>query len=952
MEDNNEIKKEETAPAGTGETVSAAETVAVAEAGMSPIRIEDEMQTSYIDYSMSVIVGRALPDARDGLKPVHRRCLYTMSELNNTHTQPHKKSARVVGDVMGKYHPHGDASIYDTIVRLAQPFSMRYTLVDGHGNFGSIDGDGAAAMRYTEVRMERLAEAMLEDLDKETVDMGPNYDESLLQPLVLPSKIPNLLLNGSTGIAVGMATNMPSHNLNEICSAIIHMIDNPQCTIDDLMKFVKGPDFPTAGIICGTRPIESMYKTGRGAMRVRGRAEIVEHGNDTRILITELPYGVNKAAMIENMANLVKDKVIEGIRDIRDESKADIRVVIELKRDAMPQVILNLLYKHTQLQTTFGAIMLALDRGRPKVMNLKQLMRCFIDHRIEVITRRTKYDLRKAEERCHILEGFRIAIDNMDEIVRIIRSSADDVEARVKITAQFGLSDLQCTAILDMRLRQLTGLARDKVEAEYQAILVRIADFKDILANPRRVLDIIKADCAELMEKYGDKRRTEITYSEGEVDLEDVIPNEPCVVTLSNRGYIKRGALTDFEEQGRGGKGRKGAKLKDGDFVIKLFTPMTHDRLLFFTSHGRVFTEKAYNIPEAERTSFGRPLVNLLMLRPEITGAQADKINGQNGNGNGDGNGNGEEAGSVSSRPAERVLGIISIDDFDEDKYIFFATAKGNVKKTRLSEYRNVHKAGIIAIKIDEDDELVGAELVEDGDEVILVSAKGQTVRFKTSEARAMGRATRGVRGVRLAGVTAVTEEEPETNASENGEVVEADAEVPEKDELRALVKVDNEPSCRLLMLVENGYGTCSKFDNYPIHRRGGKGVKSIDTGDRNGKVVFAASVCRANLDAEGGESVLKGDSILVITELGQTIRTSVDSIRETRRVAKGVRVVNVAEGDNVVSATVIASKDEAAADLPDAEPPADTGPAEAEPAEVEPTGDTSASGAEASDAE
>lgn len=922
MEDNNEIKKEETAPASTVE-VAMQDSADKVEPGLSPIRIEDEMQTSYIDYSMSVIVGRALPDARDGLKPVHRRCLYTMSELNNTHSQPHKKSARVVGEVMGKYHPHGDASIYDTIVRLAQPFSMRYTLVDGHGNFGSIDGDGAAAMRYTEVRMERLAEAMLEDLEKETVDMGPNYDESLQQPLVLPSKIPNLLLNGSTGIAVGMATNMPSHNLNEICSAIIHMVDNPQCTIDELMKFVKGPDFPTAGIICGTRPIESMYKTGRGAMRVRGRAEIVEHGNDTRILITELPYGVNKAAMIENMANLVKDKVIEGIRDIRDESKADIRVVIELKRDAMPQVVLNLLYKHTQLQTTFGAIMLALDHGRPKVMNLKQLMRCFIDHRIEVITRRTKYDLRKAEERCHILEGFRIAIDNMDEIVRIIRSSADDVEARAKMTAQFGLSDLQCTAILDMRLRQLTGLARDKVEAEYQAILIRIADYKDILANPQRVLDIVKNDCAELSEKYGDKRRTEITFSEGEVDLEDIIPNEPCVVTLSNRGYIKRGALTDFEEQGRGGKGRKGAKLKDGDFVINLFTPMTHDRLLFFTSHGRIFTEKAYNIPEAERTSFGRPLVNLLMLRPEITDAQAEKINGQNGNGTGEGDG--EEVSGVSSRPAERVLGIISFDDFDENKYIFFATAKGVVKKTRLSEYRNVHKAGIIAIKIDDDDELVGAELVEDADEVILISANGQTVRFRTSDARAMGRTARGVRGIRLAGVTTVSEDESDSAPHQDGETVEVAADVSEKDELRALVKVDNSPSCRILMLVENGYGTCSKFDDYPVHRRGGKGVKSIDTGDRNGKVVFAASVCRADSSDEGDDPLVKGDSILVITELGQTIRTSVDSIRETRRVAKGVRVVNVAEGDKVVSATVIAAKDEAAVDLPEAEQSADT---------------------------
>jgi DNA gyrase subunit A len=895
------------------------------ERGVYPIRIEDEMQTSYIDYSMSVIVGRALPDARDGLKPVHRRCLYTMSELNNTYTQPHKKSARIVGDVMGKYHPHGDASIYDTIVRMAQPFSMRYTLVNGHGNFGSIDGDGAAAMRYTEVRMERLAEAMLEDLEKETVDMGPNYDESLVQPLVLPSKVPNLLLNGSTGIAVGMATNMPPHNLNEICEAIIHMVDNPMCTIDDLMQFIKGPDFPTAGIICGVRPIELMYKTGRGAMQVRGCAEVVEEGNNSRIIITELPYGVNKASMIERIANLVKEKIIDGIRDIRDESKEDIRVVIELKRDAMPQVVLNQLYKHTQLQTTFGAIMLALDRGRPKVMNLKQLMRCFIDHRIDVITRRTKFELRKAEERCHILEGFRIAIDNMDEIVRIIRSSADDAEARSRMMEKFGLSELQCTAILDMRLRQLTGLARDRVEAEYQAILLRIADYKDILANPQRILDIIKTDCTELMQRYGDERRTQITYAEGDVNIEDIIPNEPCIVTLSNRGYIKRVSLTEFEEQRRGGKGKRGARLKDGDFVMNLFTPMTHDRLLFFTSHGRVFTEKAYSIPEAERTSFGRPLVNLLMLRPEITQERAAEINEQSGLGKFPENGS-AGAGLVEARSVERVLGIISIKDFDEDKCIFFATSKGYVKRTHLNDYRNVNKSGIRAIRIDDDDELVGVELMEDGDEMILVSASGQTVRFKAGDVRVMGRTARGVRGIRLAGVTmsaGADRDDEGTDADESDSSASTSTDLSEsRDELRALVKVSDDPNSRLLMLVENGFGTCSRFSDYPVHRRGGKGVKSISTGDRNGKLVFAAPVLRASADNE--DSIEKGDSLLVITELGQMIRIGVDSIRETRRVAKGVKVVNVAEGDKVVSATVITEDDDEDEEV--AEGPADPG--------------------------
>ena len=872
---------------------------AMPEPGITPINVEDEMQNSYIDYSMSVIVGRALPDVRDGLKPVHRRCLFTMSELGNTHDKPHKKSARVVGDVMGKYHPHGDSSIYDTIVRMAQPFSMRYLLVDGHGNFGSIDGDGAAAMRYTEVRMQRLAEDMLEDLEKDTVDMGPNYDETLEQPLVLPSKLPNLLLNGSSGIAVGMATNIPPHNLNELCDAIMHLVDNPQCTIDDLMVYVKGPDFPTAGIICGRNAIASMYKTGRGAMRVRGRAEIIEHGNDSRIIVTELPYVVNKAAMIENMANLVKDKVIEGIRDIRDESKADIRIVIELKRDAMPQVILNLLYKHTQLQTTFGATMLALDHDRPKVMNLKQLLRCFVDHRVEVIVRRTKFDLRKAQERCHILEGFRIAIDNMDDIVHIIRNSKDDAEARARMNERFGLSDVQCNAILDMKLRQITGLARDKVETEYNAILLRIADYQDILANPQRVLDIIKADCAMLKEKYGDERRTEITYADGEVNMEDIIANEPCVVTLSNRGYIKRVSLSEFEEQGRGGKGKKGAKLKDGDFVFKVFNPMTHDRLLFFTSHGRLFTEKAYNIPEAERTSFGKPLVNMLLLRSEIGEGKMDN-----------------EGTALVPRPSEKVLDILSIDDFRDDQYVFFATAKGVVKKTRLSEFSNVHKAGIIAIRIDDDDELIGVTLVQDGDSMILVTANGQSMRFKTADVRAMGRAARGVRGIRLAGVKVVTEEADEADVQE--------AEVPEtgpSDSLRALVKVGNDPGSRILVIVENGYGKCTEFEAYPSHRRGGKGVKSIDTGERNGKVVFAAAVHRA-LAATEETLAVRGDSIMVITEKGLTIRTSVDTIRETGRVAKGVKVVDVAEDDRVVSATVITqdSVSEVAGETPAAE--------------------------------
>ena len=858
------------------------------EPGVNPINVEEEMRNSYIDYSMSVIVGRALPDARDGLKPVHRRCLFAMSEAGNTHTKPRKKSAAIVGDVMGKYHPHGDSAIYETIVRMAQPFSMRYMLVDGHGNFGSVDGDEAAAMRYTEIRMQQMAEDMLEDLEKDTVQMVLNYDEKLLQPLVLPSKLPNLLLNGSTGIAVGMATNIPPHNLGEICDAVIHLVDNPSCTIDDLRVFVKGPDFPTGGIICGVNPIDSMYKIGRGAMTVRGRAHIEENGADSRIIITELPYIVNKAAMIEHIADLVKDKIIEGIRDIRDESKADVRVVVELKRDAMAQVVLNQLYKNSQLQTTFGAIMLALDRGRPKVMNLKQLLRCFVDHRTEVITRRTNFELRKAKERCHILEGFRVATDNMDEIVRIIRSSRDDAEARSRMFERFGLDDPQSNAILEMRLRQLTGLAREKVEEEYNAILLRIDDLEDLLAKPERILAIIKDDCAELKTKYGDVRRTEIQPLETEVNMEDLIANEPCVVTLSKRGYIKRSPLSVINEQGRGGKGRRGAKLKDEDFVIKLFTPMTHDKLIFVTSHGRIFAEKAWQIPEGDLASLGRPLVNLLQLRAEITAGKVD-----------------DDGKPLTPRAAERVVDINPIEEFSDDKFLFFATRKGVVKRTRLSEFRNVRKTGINAIAIDDDDEIIDAIIVDADDEVILVTANGRSARFKVSQVRPMGRGARGVRGIKLRGPLAggQVDEEFENNIeeSDSNESMEDVNEVDDTedveianptDSLRALVKVDSAPDAKILVITERGYGKLTAFNAYPTKSRHTGGVKSIDTGERNGAVVFAAEVA-------------KTDSLVVITVGGITLRTAVAEIRETGRIAKGVRIVRVEDDDKVASAAI-----------------------------------------------
>ena len=924
------------------------------EPGIAPIKVEDEMNQSFLDYSMSVIVGRALPDARDGMKPVHRRCVFTMGEMGNTHSAAYKKSARVVGEVMGKYHPHGDASIYDTIVRLAQPFSMRYRLVEGNGNFGSMDGDKAAAMRYTEVRMQRFAEDMLEDLDKETVDMVPNYDGTLEEPTVLPSKLPNLLLNGSMGIAVGMATNIPTHNLNELLDAIVAMVDNPAITIDELMGYVKGPDFPTGGIICGTKPIRDMYVTGRGTLCVRGRAEIEEDGNHPRIIVTEIPYGVNKAEMLSHIGELIEDKTIQGIADIRDVSKDDVRIEIDLKPDAVPQVVLNLLYKNSQLQTNFGANMLALDHGRPKVMNLKQFLRCFIDHRVEVITRRTKYLLRKAKERAHLLEGFRIAIDNIDEIVHIIRSSKDDDEAKARMLERFGLDDVQSSAILEMRLRQLTGLQRDRIEEEYRQKIQEIERYNFILGHPQEVLNMIKADCDEMKQKYGDERRTTIEAADGEIDLSKIIANEKCVVTLSARGYIKRSSLDNFNEQKRAGKGRKGAKLKDSDFVERVYNVMTHDSLLFFTSHGRVLSiERAWSIPDAEPNSFGRPVINFLQLRPAIQEGQKDA----------DGN-------LLAPRDAEKVLEIVSIGNhneavlseealaeegrfavnarrplFDNTRAVLFATRKGIVKKTVLSEFKNITRNGIKAINIDDDDELVGVTLVERGDEVILVSADGQAVHFNEKELRPMGRDARGVRGIRLAGVTfgaSVDDSSDESTDDSDREDAVSDIAPENADAVCAVVKVEKDPEARILLVVENGYGTLNTFDSYPMHKRGGKGVKSIQTDNRQGqtKVVFAAAVHLGNesevSEATEQEAIRYADSILVVTAKGQIIRTRVNSIRETGRNSKGVKVVTLDAGDSVVSATVVTNDapaeeqdDSAAKPEGEAETPADPPTAE-----------------------
>ena len=855
-----------------------------ADQGLHNINIEDEMSSSYIDYSMSVIIGRALPDARDGLKPVHRRVLFAMNELSNTWNKPYKKAARVVGDVIGKYHPHGDQAVYDTIVRMAQDFSMRYPLVDGQGNFGSIDGDPPAAMRYTEVRMDRLAEEILDDLEKDTVDFKPNYNEEFLEPTVLPARLPNLLLNGSTGIAVGMATNIPPHNLGELVDGITHYVENPDCSIDDLMRFVKGPDFPTGATICGTRGIEAMYKLGRGSIMIRGKAEIVEYKNKEAIIITEIPFTVNKASMIEKMADLVNEKVIEGISDIRDESSSDgIRVVIELKRGALGQVVLNNLYKHTQLQTTFGANMLAIDQGRPKVMTLKELFRCYVDHRFEVITRRTRFELAKAEARKHILDGLLIALDHLDDVVAIIRSSKNRDEAKIRLIERFAFSDKQVDAILEMRLYQLTGLEREKVESEYKELCARITYLQGLLEDPVKIYGLIKQDLADIKAKYvtsskrGDVRRSEIVPLEGEVNIKDLIADEPCIITLSQRGYVKRVPLTTYREQRRGGKGITGAAIKDEDFIDTVFVADTHDTLLLFTSQGRVFKKEAYEIPEAPRTSFGKPIVNLLELRE-----------------------------------GEAVVALLPIRSFETGEDVFFATENGVIKRTALAEFRNVNRKGIIAIKFkdvqsDDDDadapektddgeqddvteqpsndRLIQVRLVRETDHILLVTANGKAIRFPVSlkktdadgkeretSVRCMGRASAGVRGIRLAA----------------GDVV------------RSFDIVNDDET--LLIATENGYGKRTEFKDFTLHHRGGGGMIAIKDDDgRNGPVVAA-------------HAVREDQSMISITSNGMMVRSPANQIRVIGRAAKGVRLVNLSEGATLVSVSIAdPDEDEAA---------------------------------------
>jgi DNA gyrase subunit A len=882
------------APEGGDEGAPAQE-----EKGITRIAVQDEMRTSYIDYSMSVIVARAIPDARDGMKPVHRRCVFSMGETGNTHDKPYKKAGRVVGDVMGKYHPHGDSSIYETIVRMAQDFSLRYLMVDGHGNFGSIDGDGAAAMRYTEVRMQRYAEDMLVDLDKDTVDMVSNYDETLEEPTVLPCKVPNLLLNGAMGIAVGMSTNIPSHNMNELCDAIVAMIDDPAITVEGLMQYVKGPDFPTGGIVCGLKPIERMYREGRASLVVRGRTHIEREDTDRPVIvIDEIPYGVNKAEMLQRIKDLGEADVIKGIDSIRDLSKEDIRAEIELKRGYRPAMVLAQIFKYTPLQSTFAANMLALDHGRPMVMDLKKLLKCFIDHREQVIARRTKFLLRKAKERKHLLEGFRIAVDNIDEIVRIIRGSRDDAEAKAKMLERFGLDDLQSSAILEMRLRQLTGLQREKIEEEYREVLASIEKYEFILATPGEIQKIIKADCKELKEKYGDARRTDIIPDDGEIDIRKVIPNTPCVVTLTRSGYIKRSLLKDFQSQHRGGKGRKGAHVKAEDEIISVLSAKTHDQLFFFTNLGRVFTGHAWDIPEAAKiAAAGSYLNNFLALRPAVPAGTVDPKTGK----------------ELPETPAERVVAVLPFMGFDvaeetganEKAGILFATRNGVIKKSLFSEFRNVNKAGIWAINLRDGDELVGVAIVEPGDEAMLVSAKGQALKFPCDKVRAMGRQATGVRGLKLRGVTVAAEAEeegdPEAAGDEGESAEEAVPATGGKDELRALVKVDKAENARLLLLSENGYGSLTRFADYPLKNRGGMGVKAMKTEGRNGEVVFAGAAHVATADTPA-------ETVLVMTAQGQSVRTDIGTIRETGRNAMGVKVVELKDAKGKKEPDVVAT--------------------------------------------
>lgn len=746
-----------------------------------PIEIAEEMKNSYIDYAMSVIAGRALPDVRDGLKPVHRRILYSMNELNLMPDKPYRKSARIVGDVLGKYHPHGDSAVYLAMVRMAQDFSTRGLLVDGHGNFGSVDGDSPAAMRYTEARMSKLALELLRDIDKETVDFVPNFDESLKEPAVLPSRYPNLLVNGSNGIAVGMATSIPPHNLGEVIDATVHLIDNPECMIEDLIQFIKGPDFPTAAIIMGKENITQAYQTGRGKVKVRARAYIEELAKGKQqIVVTEIPYQVNKAKLVEKIAELVKEKKIEGISDLRDESNRNgMRIVIELKRDANANIVLNNLYKHSQMEDTISIIMLALVNGQPKILNLKQVLYHYVEHQKDVITRRTKFELNKAEARAHILEGLRIALDNIDAVISLIRASKTTQEAKDGLITRFNLTEIQAQAILDMRLQRLTGLERDKIEAEYEELMKKINRLREILANEKLLLNVIKDEMLAIKANYADERRTEITHAEGEIDMRDLITDEEIAITLTHFGYIKRLPSDTYKSQRRGGRGISALTTREEDFVKQLVTTTTHSKLLFFTNKGRVFRLNAYDIPEGKRQSRGTAIVNLLQLAP-----------------------------------GEKIATLISIDVKDDNKFLLLATKKGIVKKTSREEFKNINKSGLIAIGLREDDELIGVKLTNGTKEVLLVTQEGMSIRFDENDIRPMGRTAMGVKGITLS---------------------------KEDDKVVSMSLCDE--GTELLVVSENGFGKRTSIEEYRSQIRAGKGIKTYNIAEKTGTIVGAEMV-------------------------------------------------------------------------------------------------------------
>ncbi len=799
------------------------------------VSIENEMKRSYLDYAMSVIIGRALPDVRDGLKPVHRRVLYAMYELKNDWNKPYKKSARIVGDVIGKYHPHGDTAVYDTIVRMAQDFSLRYPLIDGQGNFGSVDGDPPAAMRYTEIRMSRLAHQMLEDIDKETVDFTPNYDESMVEPALLPAKFPSLLVNGSSGIAVGMATNIPPHNLFETAEALKALIDNPAISIEELMEIMPGPDFPTAGIIYGNKGIVDAYKTGRGIMRIRARV-LVEKDRRTgaeTIVITELPYQVNKAKLIEKIAGLVRAKTIEGVRYVRDESDREgLRVAIGVKKDQMAGVIINQLYKHTQMETSFGVIFLAVVNNRPELLTLKQILEHFVLHRREIIVRRTRFELRKAEARAHILEGLKTALDHLDEVVSLIRKAASPAEAKDQLMVRFDLTAIQAQAILDMRLQRLTGLERDKIMEEYRNILKDIARYREILSNPRLVLQLIKDELTWIQEEFGDDRRTEIVTETREITIEDMIVEEDMVVTISKSGYIKRTPITIYNSQRRGGKGKTGMRPKEDDFVEHLFVASTHHTFLFFTNRGKAYWCKVYQIPQAGRMSRGKAIVNLLNLEKD-----------------------------------EKMTAVLAVPEFKPGYYILMATRQGLVKKTDLMAYSRPRAGGIIAIDLVPGDELITTHITDGTMNVFLGSNRGKSIRFHESEVRTMGRVSRGVRGMRLEGGDFIVGMEVLSHGQ------------------------------TLFTVTENGFGKRTSIDEYPVQKRGGKGVITIKTTPRNGRVVSILLV-------------EEQDDLMLITDAGKIIRMPIRGISVISRNTQGVKLMDLEPGEHVVGAARLADKD------------------------------------------